>query len=36
MRGPTTAGITEGKIFRAVRKGGNVWGEDLTPGAVLQ
>jgi integrase len=29
-------GITEGKIFRAVRKGGKVWGEDLTPGAVLQ
>jgi site-specific recombinase XerC len=22
--------------LRAVRKGGNVWGEDLTPGAVLQ
>jgi site-specific recombinase XerD len=32
----TAAGITEGKIFRAVRKGGKVWGEDLTPGAVLQ
>jgi site-specific recombinase XerD len=32
----TSAGITEGKIFRAVRKGGKVWGEDLTPGAVLQ
>ena len=32
----TTAGITEGKIFRAVRKGGKVWGQDLTPGAVLQ
>jgi site-specific recombinase XerD len=30
------AGITEGKIFRAVRKGGKVWGQDLTPGAVLQ
>jgi integrase len=30
------AGITQGKIFRAVRKGGKVWGEDLTPGAVLQ
>jgi integrase len=30
------AGITEGKILRAVRKGGKVWGEDLTPGAVLQ
>jgi hypothetical protein len=32
----TAAGITAGKIFRAVRKGGKVWGEDLTPGAVLQ
>jgi integrase len=32
----TAAGITGGKIFRAVRKGGKVWGEDLTPGAVLQ
>jgi integrase len=32
----TAAGMTEGKIFRAVRKGGKVWGEDLTPGAVLQ
>jgi integrase len=34
--GTTAAGITEGKIFRAVRKGGKVWSEDLTPGAVLQ
>jgi hypothetical protein len=32
----TAAGVTQGKIFRAVRKGGKVWGEDLTPGAVLQ
>jgi integrase len=32
----TAAGITEGKIFRAVRKGGKVWGEDVTTGAVLQ
>jgi site-specific recombinase XerD len=32
----TAAGITEGKVFRAVRKGGKVWGQDLTPGAVLQ
>jgi integrase len=32
----TAAGITEGKIFRAVRKGGKMWGQDLTPGAVLQ
>jgi site-specific recombinase XerD len=23
-------------MFRAVHKGGKVWGEDLTPGAVLQ
>jgi integrase len=30
------AGITEGKISRAVRKGGKAWGQDLTPGAVLQ
>ena len=30
------AGISEGKIFRAVRKGGKIWGQDLTPGAVLQ
>jgi site-specific recombinase XerC len=30
------AGITEGKIFRAVHKGGKVWGQDLTPGAVQQ
>src|SRR5260370_42657701 len=27
----SAAGITQGKIFRAVRKGGKVWGEDLTP-----
>jgi site-specific recombinase XerD len=32
----TAAAITEGKIFRAVRKGGKIWGQDLTPGAVLQ
>ena len=32
----SVAGITEGKIFRAVRKGGKIWGQDLTPGAVLQ
>jgi integrase len=32
----SAAGIREGKVFRAVRKGGKVWGEDLTPGAVLQ
>jgi integrase len=32
----TAAGITEGKIFRVVRKGGKIWGQDLTPGAVLQ
>jgi integrase len=32
----TTAGITEGMIFREVRKGGKLWGQDLTPGAVLQ
>jgi site-specific recombinase XerC len=30
------AGITEGKIFRAVHKGGKVWGQDLTSGAVQQ
>ena len=34
--GPPRPGITEGKIFRAVRKGGKVRGEDLTPGAVMQ
>jgi hypothetical protein len=28
--------ITAGKIFRAVRKGGKVWGEDVTTGAMLQ
>jgi integrase len=32
----TAAGIREGKIFRAVRKGGKIWGVDLTPGAVLR
>jgi hypothetical protein len=32
----TAAGTTEGKIFRGVRKGGKVWGEDLAPGAVQQ
>ena len=26
----TAAGITEGRIFRAVRKRGKVWGQDLT------
>ena len=26
----TAAGVTEGKVFRAVRKGGKVWGDDLT------
>jgi hypothetical protein len=31
----TAAGVTKGKIFRAVRKGGKVWGQDLTLGAVL-
>jgi integrase len=30
------AGITAGPIFRAVRKGGEMWGEGLSPGAVLQ
>jgi site-specific recombinase XerC len=32
----TAAGITEGKIFRAVRKGGKIWGQELTPGAVCR
>ena len=38
----TAAGITEGKVFRAITKGnrnggqGKVWGEGLSPGAVLQ
>jgi integrase len=32
----TAAGITEGKIFRPVRKGGKLRGEDLMPAAVLR
>jgi integrase len=30
------ASIKSGPVFRAVRKGGQVWGEGLSPGAVLQ
>jgi site-specific recombinase XerD len=32
----TAAGITTGAIFRAVGKGGRLWREGLSPGAVLQ
>lgn len=30
------ASIKSGPVFRAVRKGGQVWGPGLSPGAVLQ
>ena len=32
----SAAGITEGRIFRAVKKGGVVWGEGLSPEAIWQ
>ena len=31
----THAGITEGRVFRAINKAGKVWGDGMTPKVIL-